>query len=48
MVIAGKNDVRIAEVVTEVDAFLRTPKSVELTTAFDDDGFQLKIFYLAG
>ena len=37
----------VAELVTEVAVFLREHGSVELATLFDDDRFQLKVFYLA-
>ena len=39
---------RYAELVTEVAVFLREHGSVELATLFDDNRFQLKVFYLAG
>ena len=35
----------IAELVTEVAVFLREHGSVELATLFDDNRFQLKVFY---
>ena len=38
---------RVAELVTEVAVFLREHKSVELATLFDDDRFQLKVFYVS-
>ena len=38
---------RVAELVTEVAVFLREHGSVELATLFDDNRFQLKVFYLA-
>ena len=38
---------RVAELVTEVAVFLHEHESVELATLFDDNRFQLKIFYLA-
>ena len=38
---------RFAERVTKVAVFLREHGSVELATLFDDDRFQLKVFYLA-
>ena len=38
---------RVAELVTEVAVFLREHGSVEPATLFDDNKFQLKIFYLA-
>ena len=47
MVIAGKVLSRVAELVTEVGVFLREHGSVELATLFDDNKFQLKVFYLA-
>ena len=37
---------RVAKLVTEVAVFLREHGSVELATLFDDDRFQLKVFYL--
>ena len=37
----------IAEIVTEVALFLREHGSVKLATLFDDNRFQLKVFYLA-
>ena len=37
----------VAELNTEVAVFLREHWSVELPTLFDDDRFQLKVFYLA-
>ena len=37
---------RVAELVTEVAVFLREHGSVELATLFDDNRFQLKVFYL--
>ena len=46
MFIAGKSALRVAEVVTEVAVFLLEHGSVELATLFDDDRFQLKVFYL--
>ena len=47
MVVAGISALRVAGLVTEVAAFLLEHGSVELATLFDDDRFQLKIFYLA-
>ena len=47
MFIAGQSALRVAEVVTEVAVFLLEHGSMELTTLFDDDRFQLKVFYLA-
>ena len=47
MVIAGKSALHVAELVTEVAVFLRENRSVELATLFDDDRFQLTVFYLA-
>ena len=47
LVIAGKSAFCVAELVTEVVAFLCERGSVELTTLFDDDRFQLKFFFLA-
>ena len=38
---------RVAELVTKVTVFLREHGSVELATFFDDNRFQLKVFYLA-
>ena len=38
---------RVAELVTEVAVFLREHGSVERATIFDDNRFQLKVFYLA-
>ena len=38
---------RVAELVTEVAVFRREFGSVELATSFDDNRFQLKVFYLA-
>ena len=38
---------RVAELVTKVAVFLREHGSVELATLFDDNRFQLKVFYLA-
>ena len=38
---------RVAELVKEVAVFLREHGSVELATLFDDNRFQLKVFYLA-
>ena len=37
----------VAELVTEVPVYLREHGSVELATLFDDNRFQLKVFYLA-
>ena len=42
----GKVLSRVAELVTEVAAFLREHGFVELATLFNDNRFQLKIFYL--
>ena len=42
----GKVLSRVAELITEVAVFLRKHGSVELATLFDDNRFQLKIFYL--
>ena len=36
----------IAELITEVTVFLREHGSAELATLFDDNRFQLKVFYL--
>ena len=47
MIIAGKIALRIAELVTEVAVFLCEHGSAELAALFDDDRFQLKVFYLA-
>ena len=47
MVIAGKSALRVEELVTKVAVFLREHESVELATLFDDNRFQLKVFYLA-
>ena len=41
----GKVLSHVAELVTEVAVFLREHGSVELATLFDDDRFQLKVFY---
>ena len=38
---------RVAKLVTEVAMFLREHGSVELATLFNDNRFQLKVFYLA-
>ena len=38
---------RVTELVTEIAVFLRKHGSVELATLFDDNRFQLKVFYLA-
>ena len=43
----GKVLSRVAELVIEVAVFLREHGPVELATLFDDNRFQLKIFYLA-
>ena len=43
----GKVLFRVAELVTEVAVFLREHGLVELATLFDDNRFQLKVFYLA-
>ena len=43
MVIASTS---VAELVTEVVVFFRKHGSVELATIFDDNRFQLKVFYL--
>ena len=43
----GKVLSRVAELVKEVAVFLREHGSVELATLFDDNRFQLKVFYLA-
>ena len=43
----GKVVSRVAELVNEVAVFLHEHGSVELATLFDDNRFQLKIFYLA-
>ena len=43
----GKVLSRVAELVTEVAMFLREHGSVELATLFDDNRFQLKVFYFA-
>ena len=43
----GKVLSRVAELVTEVSVFLREHGSVELAILFDDNRFQLKVFYLA-
>ena len=37
----------VAELVTKVAVFLYEHGSVELATLFDDNRFQLKVFYLA-
>ena len=47
MVIAEKVLSRVAKLVTEVSVFLREHGSGELATLFDDNRFQLKVFYLA-
>ena len=47
MVVAGKVLSRVAKLVTVVAVFLREHGSVELATLFDDNKFQLKVFYLA-
>ena len=38
---------RVAELVAEVAVFFREHGSVKLATLFDDNRFQLKVFYLA-
>ena len=38
---------RVAELITEIAVFLREHWSVELATLFDDNRFQLMVFYLA-
>ena len=38
---------RVAELITEIAVFLREHGSVELATLFDDNRFQLMVFYLA-
>ena len=43
----GKVLSRVAELVTKVAVFLHEHGSVELATLFDDNRFQLKVFYLA-
>ena len=43
----GKVLSRVAELVTEVAVFLREHGSVELATLFNENRFQLKVFYLA-
>ena len=43
----GKVLSRVAELITEVAVFLCKYGSVELATLFDDNRFQLKVFYLA-
>ena len=43
----GKVLSRVAELVTEVAVFLREHESVKLATLFDNNRFQLKVFYLA-
>ena len=43
----GKVLSHVAELVTEVAVYLREHGSVELATLFDDNRFQLKVFYLA-
>ena len=43
----GKVLYRVAKLVTEVAVFLRKHGSVELATLFDDNRFQLKVFYFA-
>ena len=43
----GKVLSRVAELVTEVAVFLREHGSVEFASLFDDNRFQLKVFYLA-
>ena len=43
----GKVLSRVAELVTEVAVFLREHESVDLATLFNDNRFQLKVFYLA-
>ena len=47
MVIAGKALSRVVELVTIVAVFLREHGLVELATLFNDNRFQLKIFYLS-
>ena len=47
MVIAEKALSRVAELVTKVAVFLREHGSVKLATIFNDNRFQLKVFYLA-
>ena len=42
----GKVISRVAKLVTEVAVFLCEHGSVELATLFDDNRFQLKVFYL--
>ena len=42
----GKVLSRVAELVNEVAVFRREHGSVELATLFDDNTFQLKVFYL--
>ena len=37
----------VAELVTEVAVFLREHRSVKFATLFDDNRFQLKVFYSA-
>ena len=43
----GKELSHVAELVTKVVVFFREHELVELATLFDDDRFQLKVFYLA-
>ena len=43
----GKVLSHVAELGTEVAVFLREHGSVELATLFDDNRFQLKVFYFA-
>ena len=47
MIIAGKNAFPCCRTFTEVAVCLREHGSVELATLFDDNKFQLKVFYLA-
>ena len=47
MIIAGKSALRVTELVTKVAVFYREHGPVELATLFDDDRFQLMVFYLA-
>ena len=47
LLLRGKVLSRVAELVTEVAVFLREYGPVELTTLFNDNRFQLKVFYLA-
>ena len=47
MIIGEKVLFRVAELVAEVAVFFCVHGLVELATLFDDNKFQLKVFYLA-